>query len=57
MRSVVAGRVSVSAYTRHDGEPAARLEITASAVRFLGGREPEGSNGNGSNVAEENIPF
>ena len=54
-RVLVVGRVEASAYTRHDGEPAARLELTAGAMRFLGGREPEGSNGFG--VRKEEAPF
>ena len=57
MRSVVVGRVSTSAYTRHDGEPVARLEITASTVRFLDGRELEGSNGNSFGIRKEEAPF
>ena len=56
-RILVVGRVEASAYTRHDGEPAARLEITASAVSFLGGPEPEGSRGNALRVRKEEIPF
>ena len=56
-RVLAVGRVSASTYTRHDGQPVASLELTASTVRFLGGCEPEASNGNGSHVAEEGIPF
>jgi single-stranded DNA-binding protein len=63
MRSVVVGRVSASAYTRQDGEPGASLEVTADTVRFLGGRDLEGSTPSNGAVDEQayydesEIPF
>jgi hypothetical protein len=56
-------RVSDSAYTRQDGEPGASLEVTADTVRFLGGRDFEGSTPSNGAVDEpayydeSEIPF
>lgn len=38
---MVIGRVSARAYTAANGEPRASLEVTATDVRFLGGRPEE----------------
>src|SRR5262245_3986680 len=42
---LVVGEVSVSAYTDKGGQPAATLELTATEIKFLGGRDGAGGQG------------
>jgi single-strand DNA-binding protein len=67
---MVIGRVTASAYKAQDGNPQATLELTATDVRFLGGRDdgnqPQGSyessgggssNDSGPAETDSDIPF
>ena len=56
------GDVEASAFTGHDGEARATLELTATNIKFLGGRRDGDNEGDGeSNVPEiggdTDIPF
>jgi single-strand DNA-binding protein len=64
---LVEGEVDAAAYSDREGSPKASLEVTATTVRFLGGREDGGGGvggpGGGAHVVddfphnEEDIPF
>ena len=58
---LVEGDIEASAYTARDGEVRATLELTATTVKFLGGRRDDADEGAGeSNIPEiggDNIPF
>lgn len=59
---LVEGDIDASAYTDREGSPRATLELTATGIKFLGGRG-EGEAGGGAapvegvTVVEEDIPF
>ena len=52
---LVVGRVAASAWSGQDGQPRATLEVTATDVRFLGGRD--GGEMGGMDGGEEDVPF
>ena len=59
---LVEGDIEASAYTARDGEVRATLELTATAMKFLGGRHDDASAGEGEGSAPEiegntDIPF
>jgi single-strand DNA-binding protein len=62
---LVEGEVEASAFTDREGNARASLELTATTVKFLGGREGEGAgvpagaaaNGDDFPVHEDDIPF
>jgi single-strand DNA-binding protein len=63
---LVEGDIEASAYTDREGNPRASLELTATAVKFLGGRGEGGEGatagpgapaGEGYPVNEDEIPF
>jgi single-strand DNA-binding protein len=58
---LVEGEIDTSAWTDKEGNPRASLELTASAVRFLGGRGDGGEAAGGGPgeeiVGEDDIPF
>jgi len=51
---LVEGDIEASAYTARDGEVRATLELTATTMKFLGGRRDGDSNGEGA--GESNAP-
>lgn len=55
----VKGEVEASSFTDREGTARASLELTASKVQFLGGRDGEGEEGSrgGSDPAENDLPF
>lgn len=58
---LVEGEVEASAFTDRDGNARASLEVTATVVRFLGGKEDgdgDGTaNGRRDGFSEDDIPF
>ena len=44
-------------WTRQDGSPGARFEVTAATVRFLSSKGEEGAFAPDKSAAEEDIPF
>ena len=55
----VKGEIDASSFTDREGTARVSLELTASKVQFLGGRDGEGEEGSrgGSDPAENDLPF